>query len=142
MSSGSHAAHAAADHDHAFDGEPIDELPADEPRTPGWIPVLGVVLFVTAAVAFLAARESTAQPDAPAPEKAAVEAPAAPPPQPQPQPQPQRVAQPIAPSPAAASADAALRRLSPDQLRALQKQIETMKAKQPGGAPPPAQPGR
>jgi hypothetical protein len=139
MSSGSHAAHAAADHDHAFDGEPIDELPADEPRTPGWIPVLGIVLFVTAAVGFLATRESAEQPAAPAPERAAVEAPAAPPP---PLPQPQRIAQPIAPSPAAASADAALRRLSPDQLRALQKQIETMKAKQPGGAAAPAQPGR
>jgi hypothetical protein len=141
MSSGSHAAHAAAaDHDHAFDGEPTDELPADEPRTPGWIPVLGIVLFVTAAVGFLATRDTTPPADAPAPEHAAAEAPAAPPPvQPQ-----QRVAPTMgaAPSPAAASADAALRRLSPDQLRALQKQIDVMKAKQ-GGAPPPApQPGR
>ncbi len=140
MSSGSHDTHAAAaDHDHAFDGEPTSELPADEPRTPGWIPVLGIVLFVTAAVAFLATRDTTPAADAPAPEHAAVEALAAPPIPPQ----QQRIAQPMAaaPSPAAASADAALRRLSPDQLRALQKQIDVMKAKQ-GGAPPAPQPGR
>ncbi len=136
MSSGSSATHAAAaDHDHAFDGEPTNELPADEPRTPGWLPALGAVLFVTAAVAFLATREGSAQPAAPAPEKAAVVAPAAPAPLP---PQ-QRIAQPQAAPGGAGSAEAALRRLSPEQMKALQKQIETMKAKQAaGGAAPPA----
>ena len=132
MSSGSHDTHAAADHDHAFDGEPTDELPADEPRTPGWLPALGAVLFISVAVAFLVTREGTAQPAAPAPEKAAVVAAPAAPPVLQ-----QRIAMPT-PTPAASSADAALRRLSPDQLKALQKQIEAMKAKQGGAAAPPA----
>jgi hypothetical protein len=137
MSSGSSDTHASADHhdDHAFDGEPIDELPADEPRTPGWLPALGAILFVSAAVLFLATRDSSAQPAAPAPEKAAVAAQA--PVAPAPLPPQQRIAQPqAAPS---SSADAALRRLSPEQIRALQKQLETMKAKQ-GAAPaaPPA----
>jgi hypothetical protein len=132
MSSGSPDTHAATDHDHDFDGEPTDVLPADEPRTPGWLPALGVVLFATAAVAFLATRDSTAQPAAPATEKAAaVQAPAPP------QQRPQQAAAPT-PSPAQSGADAALRRLSPDQLRTLQKQIEAMKAKQAGAAAPPA----
>lgn len=133
MSSGSHDTHAAVDHDHAFDGEPTDELPADEPRTPGWIPALGAVLFVSAAVAFLATRESTAQPPAPAPEPVAVAAPLpVAPPVPQ-----QRLAMPN-PVPAVSGADAALRRLSPEQMAALQKQIEAMKAKQGAAAAPPA----
>jgi hypothetical protein len=121
MSSGSPATHAAADHDHdhAFDGEPTDVLPADEPRTPGWLPALGIVLFVSAAVAFLATRDDGAQPAA---DNAAVAPPAA------------------APAPAQSGAADAIRRLSPDQIRALQKQIDTMRAKQPGGAAPAAQP--
>jgi len=126
MSSGSPATHAATDHDHAFDGEPTDVLPADEPRTPGWVPALGVVLFVTAAVAFLVTRDTSAQTAAPAPDKAAVvEAPAP----------PQRPAA-AAPTPAPARTGAdAINRLSPEQMRALQKQLEAMKAKQPGAAP-------
>ena len=129
MSSGSPDTHAATDHDHdhAFDGEPTDVLPADEPRTPGWLPALGVVLFISAAVAFLATRDSNAQP---APEKAAVvQAPA----------RPQQAAAP-APSPAQSGADAALRRLSPEQIATLQKQIEAMKARQAGAAAASAQP--
>ena len=134
MSSGSHDTHAAADHDHAFDGEATDELPADEPRTPGWLPALGMVLFVVAAVAFLATRETPAQPDAPSPEKAAVASPAAPTP-----PAMQRIAQPMAaPTPAGTDAAAALQRLSPEQRAALQKQIEIMKAKAAAGAAQPS----
>ena len=131
MSSGSHDTHAAADHDHAFDGEPTDELPADEPRTPGWIPALGAVLFVSAAVAFLATRESVPQPAAPAPEVPAAGAPLVAPAAPQ-MPQ-QRIAMP-SPTPVGSGAAAALQRLSPDQLQALQKQIDAMKARQ-GAAP-------
>ena len=134
MSSGSHDTHAAADHDHAFDGEPTDELPADEPRTPGWIPALGMILFVVAAVAFLATRETPKQAEAPAPEKAAVAAPAANVP-----PAMQRIAQPMAvPAPAGSDAAAALQRLSPEQRAALQKQLEIMKAKAAAGAAQPA----
>ena len=50
-------AHAhAAEHDahEAFTGEPVTVLPADEPRTPGWLPLLGAALFTGAAVVFLA----------------------------------------------------------------------------------------
>jgi hypothetical protein len=53
MSSAPHA-HDDDSHGHAFTGEPIRELPADEPRTPGWLPVLGVALFTLAAVYVLA----------------------------------------------------------------------------------------
>ncbi|MEP7119784.1 MAG: hypothetical protein ABJE95_02695 [Byssovorax sp.] len=135
MSSGSHDTHAAADHDHAFDGEPTDELPADEPRTPGWLPALGMILFVVAATAFLATRETPAPTDAPAPEKAAAAAPVAPAPLP---PQ-QRIAQPMAaPAPAGSDAAAALARLSPEQRAALQKQLEIMKAKAAANGAQPA----
>jgi hypothetical protein len=132
MSSGSHDTHAAADHDHAFDGEPTDELPADEPRTPGWLPVLGAALFAAAAVAFLITRDTPPKPAAPAPEPVAVAAPAPRPIAPLPQ---QRVAMPT-PVPAGSGADAAMRRLTPDQMAALQKQIEAMKAKQGAAAAP------
>jgi hypothetical protein len=133
MSSGSHDTHAANDHDdHAFDGEPTDVLAEDEPRTPGWVPALGAVLFVSAAVAFLATRETSAQPAAPAPERvvAAAEAP---------QPQIQRPAAPT-PPPAQSGAADALRRLTPEQIQGLQKQIEAMKAKQAAAAAATAQP--
>jgi hypothetical protein len=133
MSSGSHDTQGAADHDHAFDGEPTDELPADEPRTPGWLPALGMVLFAAAAVAFLATRETPAPTEAPAPEKAAVAAPAAP----AANAAMQRIAQPMA-APAGSDAAAALQRLSPEQRAALQKQIEIMKAKAAAGAAQPA----
>jgi hypothetical protein len=137
MSSGSHDTHAAIDHDHAFDGEPTDVLAEDEPRTPGWLPVLGAVLFVSAAVAFLATRGPAAQPTAPAAERPVAAAAVAPQLQ-----QPVRPAQAAAPTPPPAQSGAAdtLRRLSPDQLRGLQKQIEGMKAKQAAGGTAPAQP--
>jgi hypothetical protein len=49
------SAHAPDAHDdHAFTGEPVQVLSPDEPRTPGWIPLLGLALFTAAAVAFLA----------------------------------------------------------------------------------------
>lgn len=133
MSSGSHDIPATLDHhDHAFDGEPIEVLPADEPRTPGWVPALGAVLFVSAAVAFLATRETSAHPTEPAPQRAAVAI--------------ETAAAPIRPAPVAAPAPAqsgpadALRRLSPEQIKALQKQIEGMKAKQAAAGAPPARP--
>jgi len=51
---GSHVPHTPDAH--AFTGEPIQVLPADEPRTPGWLPLLGIALFTGAAVIFLAGR--------------------------------------------------------------------------------------
>lgn len=136
MSSGSHDTHAAIDHDHAFDGEPTDVLPEDEPRTPGWLPVLGAVIFVSAAVAFLATREPAAQPTAPAAEKPVAAAVA---------PQLQQLVRPApaaapAPPPAQSGAADTLRRLTPEQIRGLQKQIEGMKAKQAAEGTAPAQP--
>lgn len=74
-----HASHGHADHAHDFDGEPATALPADEPMTPTWVPVLGLALFVIAGVAFLAMSDAApAQPasDA-APEQSAAAAPAA-----------------------------------------------------------------
>ncbi|XYH96692.1 hypothetical protein ACMHYB_54445 [Sorangium sp. So ce1128] len=47
------AAHDASDH-HGFDGEPARALPADEPPTPNWVPALGLAVFVVAGVTFLA----------------------------------------------------------------------------------------
>ena len=136
MSSGSHDAHASADHDHAFDGEPTDVLSAGEPPTAGWVPALGAALFAVATVAFLVTREPAPKaPDAVPAEKAApvAVAPAAPAP-PATQLREARVLPtPAPPAPTASGADAALRRLSPDQIRALQKQVVDMKAK-PGAA--------
>ena len=53
---GDHAAghHASHDHDH-FDNDPVQELPADEPRTPTWIPIVGLLLFFFAGTAWLLA---------------------------------------------------------------------------------------
>jgi hypothetical protein len=62
-SAGDHA--HADDHAHAFDDEPIKTLPADEPRTPAWLPLLGLVLFVGVGVAFRATGNTTAPTAAP-----------------------------------------------------------------------------
>lgn len=49
-------------HEHApFDPEPAKELGVDEPRTPPWAPILGVGLFVAAAIYVLASPDSAAQ---------------------------------------------------------------------------------
>lgn len=45
---------AHAQEAHAFDGEPVDVLPDDEPRTPGWLTVAGLVLFVGVGIVLLA----------------------------------------------------------------------------------------
>ena len=42
-------AHGPDTHDdHAFTGEPVQVLSPDEPRTPGWIPLLGIAFFTDA----------------------------------------------------------------------------------------------
>jgi hypothetical protein len=129
------AAHGAASHahDHAFDGEPIAVLPADEPHTPSWLPLLGLALFVSAAVAWLALGD--ASPAAPAtqakPELTA--AAVVPPPPPPPR-------APVAPA-ARPSGSAGIGNLTPEQLADLRKRIDEMRSKRgltipvPSGAP-------
>lgn len=97
----------------AFTGEPVQELAADEPRTPGWLPLLGIGLFTAAAVVFLAGRDSAAGAAKPEPvAPAAAPQPAAP-----------------APAPPPPSASARPRQLSPEQIKQLQKRADDMKAK-------------
>jgi hypothetical protein len=56
-----------------------DELDPDEPRTPLWMPLLGLVFFLSALIYLLVGRPAEAP--APAPEEAASAAPAQPAPQ-------------------------------------------------------------
>lgn len=134
---------ADAHHDH-FDGEPATALGPDEPQTPGWVPLVGAFVFVAGAVFFVTQREalptSASAKDGPAANAAqTVAAPQQPRPiQPiQAQPRPAQ-AQPPA---AADSADlGGVKRLSPDQLKDLQKRIQEAKAKQQQQQAPGAQP--
>jgi hypothetical protein len=122
-------AHAHDDHD-AFDGEPAKELSPGEPETPGWLPLVGLVLFMALAVALLASGGGDQASVAIAAKPA--EAPAA-----APQPQAQAQPAPAAPDPTGAGA---LRKMTPDQIDALKKKIEEARAKgllpnNPGQAP-------
>lgn len=116
-------AHAhGAEHDahEAFTGEPVSVLPADEPRTPGWLPLLGAALFTGAAVVFLASLPPS--PDAGKPAQAQAAAPPA-------------ELQGARPSPAAVQP----RRLpSPDQAKRLEQIVA--RAQGPNAAPPPPPP--
>ncbi|MDC3952287.1 hypothetical protein [Polyangium jinanense] len=140
---GDHAAghHASHDHDH-FDNDPVQELPADEPRTPTWIPIVGLLLFFFAGTAWLLAGSGDeAQPKTDsAPAQVAPQA--APQPQAlQPQAQPARLppAAPQARPTPAPLGSGGLRQLTPDQAKQIQQQIEALRARQqqPGGAPQP-----
>lgn len=147
--------HAHDDHAHDFDGEPIQALPADEPPTPAWLPILGLLLFVTAGVALLITGDKPAEgaaqaaPSASAAAEAAAPAPAQPvnalPVRPLPaRPAPDTQAPP-SPAPAGSGLDPALRRLTPEQIKGLQKQVEQEQAKRRlppgnGAKPPPARP--
>jgi hypothetical protein len=148
--SGAHDAHgdhaAAAHHDdaahhHDFDNEPAHELPPEEPRTPGWIPVLGLALFFVAGTAWLVmgsgdedtTKAADQKPQAAAQANEGAQAPA--PPQPQPQaPAPQARPAP-APPPAGSGA---LRQLTPEQAKEIQKQIEAIQQRR--GPQQPQQP--
>src|SRR5690606_12989422 len=91
MSAESHADHDEhAGHDEEHDQ---DELDSDEPRTPGWLTLLGVALFLVAGIFVIANEEGpknlvSPEPASQAPAEAAaaataqVAAPPAPPPQP------------------------------------------------------------
>jgi hypothetical protein len=127
MSSAS-AAHAPAAHEaHAFDGEPVDVLPDDEPRTPGWLTVAGLVFFVGVAIVLLAGEGG----DAPAGKPPVMVAQQA---------QVQAAVPQAAPQPAHAPAPpGAVHRLTPDQIQQMgQKRLQGAKA----GALPPGLPGR
>jgi hypothetical protein len=138
-----HTPNAHDDHAHAFDGEPVKVLPPDEPRTPGYIPLLGVALFVVAGVALLltsdgdsttaATTEKTGEQARQAP---AVNPPAAPAAQ----------ALPGSPQPGGAPTVPAVSRLNPEQAKALQQRIEEARARQqagqPGAQPAPNPAGR
>jgi hypothetical protein len=98
----SHASHhglpdasGGHDHDH-FDGTPADEPGPGEPRTPGWLTLLGVglVLSVLLALALRGPEEKTRAELARAAEGAASAAPAA-------APAPSAAPRPMRPSPAA-----------------------------------------
>jgi len=155
--SAAHDAHAIASaghhdaHDH-FDNEPATELGPDEPRTPAWIPYLGIALFFTAGTAALICADE----DKPAVEKA-VPAEVAPNGQPAPRPVPTPAVRPpgaVPLQPGQPTAPNALKQLSPDQAKELQRLIDQRRAQpnpnvdaarpapQPGAAPPAApQPG-
>jgi hypothetical protein len=116
-------AHGHDAHDaHAFTGEPVQVLPADEPRSPGWLPLLGIALFTGAAVVFLAGQGGPSIPVAAPVVKAAPPPPSA------------------APAPGAAGSGAApeaMRKLSPEQIQQMRKRLEDNKAK---GSPAPGRP--
>jgi hypothetical protein len=135
---GGHDKHEGHD---VFDDAPVRELPPDEPRTPGWIPALGLGLLVVTLVVWMA-RSGGPAPAATA-ETGSASAPvqAAPPPQGQPVPP-----QPVMPKggPQAAGSGPA-RQMTPEQAKELQKRIEEMKAaraRAAGSAAPPPAPGR
>jgi hypothetical protein len=141
--------HAHDDHAHDFDGEPIQALPADEPRTPSWLPILGLLLFVTAGVGLLitsdkpdegAVKTATASASAPPEAAPAASAQAVNPPvrlpiRPSPNAQP-----PANPAPAASGLEPALRQLTPEQIQGLQKQFEQARGKHAPGAADTAKP--
>jgi hypothetical protein len=119
-----HDAHEA----HAFTGEPVQALPADEPRTPGWLPLLGMALFTGAAAVFLAGQGAPTLPSAPPVVKSA----AAPPPTataPAATAAPAAAAAPAATGTGSAAVADAIRKLSPEQVQQMRKRLEEKNAK-------------
>jgi hypothetical protein len=147
--SAAHDAHADASaghhdaHDH-FDNEPATELGADEPRTPNWVPYLGLALFFAAGVAMLLSgddeKAAADKPVAAAPAEPAIQAAPQVQPMPNNQPRPAIPLQPGQPGQPGAGAEAnPLKRLSPEQAKELQKLIEQRRQLN-GAAPPGAAP--
>jgi hypothetical protein len=111
-------AHGHDAHDaHAFTGEPVDVLPADEPRTPGWLPLLGIALFTAAAIVFLAGQGAPSVPITTPVVKPAL----APP--------PPASAEPAAAGSGTGAVADAIRKLSPDQIVQMRKRLEEKNAK-------------
>ncbi len=132
------------DHQHAFDPEPVRVLPPDEPRTPLWVPLLGLALFVIAGTWVLLFSGGSG-PEGQGPDKQSAAKttppselavqPVAPPPQ-------MRL-----PTPGATPSSPSVQRLSPEQAKALQERLEQMRnrgvtAQPPPGQPQPPAPGR
>lgn len=146
MTTASHGpADGHGDHDHAsdFDGEPTRELAPGEPRTPGWVPAVGLALFLAGGVAFLTMDDDAATAPAQGAASAVAAATAAPG-----QPSPGVVAAPLPrPSPqllpSPAPADPAglppgIGNITPQQRAELQKQLEARaKAQRPAIPGPP-----
>jgi hypothetical protein len=83
MSSDHREPQAGDEHAHeAFDPEPIRVLPADEPRTPLWLPALGVALFALCGLYLAAGGDETSESAPAAPSSASAAAQAAPSPPP------------------------------------------------------------
>jgi hypothetical protein len=62
---GSHGTAVSQELDiHAHEATSSDDFPADEPRSPGWLPLLGGALFLAAIFAFVALQSDPAQPAA------------------------------------------------------------------------------
>ncbi|APR83660.1 Hypothetical protein A7982_09009 [Minicystis rosea] len=125
------SAHAHDDHD-VFDGEPAHELSPGEPRSPNWLPALGLALFTLAGVYMLSGGDSNATgltPPRPLPvEPAALAVHAAPE-------RPARAAPPVR-ADAAPPGSGSVRKLTPDQIEELRKKMEEARGKGAGpGAP-------
>jgi hypothetical protein len=127
-------AHATSHHVHDFDGEPATQLPADEPRTPSWVPLLGLALFVVVGAALLVRQAGPVR----APEQQAAAAPM----QPAAQAAPPAAAPPrpavAGPQPSGSGRPT----MSPDQMRDLQKRVEEARRRraEAGGTAAPAAP--
>ncbi len=148
--SAAHSAHDASDHhdEHAFDGEPIRVLPDDEPKSPMWLPLLGLALFGSALTFLLitsdgSAAEGAARPVA-AEKTAAVAKPTA-------TTAPVPAARPTSSAAALSSAIRDAMQRDPARVKEMQRQLLERtggRAVPPGSpvppppAPPPAQPPR
>jgi hypothetical protein len=128
-----HGAHDAAHAHDEFDPEPTQELSPGEPRTPLWLPVLGVFLFVVGAIVFLTSSSADAKTDEPArADAAAVEAPPSPAPAPRP----------VAPTQQPAQVANALQQLSPQQREDIRKRLDQMRQGVAAGRPLQPSPAR
>jgi len=119
---------ADAHHDHDFDGEPAKELSPDEPHTPGWVPLLGAALFVLGGVYFLMQGDGGSGGSGAATTQQTVAMPQQPRPA-QPLQAPARAGQPGQAAPAGSDPAPAVKKLTPDQVKDLQKKIQEAKQK-------------
>lgn len=124
-----HDGAADAHHDHDFDGEPARTLGPDEAPTPGWVSGVGAAVFALAGVYFLVGGSEPA-----APGKSAPAAQAAPPPAATQVGATALPARPPSGAPSGAAAVDALKKMSPDQMKDLQRRIQeaAQKAKPQG----------